>query len=181
MIEEYIYDDNLSSERLVTRFLTEGDATAWSEFFKDKEATELFPETFLSAGAEQTSGFWIDRQITRYDNKNFGLQALIDKSTQELIGQCGLLRQEVDKKEEVEVGYHILRKNWKKGYATEAAKLFIDYAFKNNITNSVVSIIDVRNVRSQRVAERNGLIRDRSTKWNGLDVYIYRINKPAEL
>ena len=53
----------------------------------------------------------------------------------------------------------------------------MDYAFQNNLTNSIISIIDIRNIRSQRVADKNGLTREKQTKWSEIDVYIYRIDK----
>jgi RimJ/RimL family protein N-acetyltransferase len=86
--------------------------------------------------------------------------------------------QEVDGVNEIEVGYHIFKKYWGLGYAPEAAKLFIDYAFQNELTDSVISIIDIRNIKSQRVAEKNGLKREKQTIWSGLEVHIYRIHRP---
>ncbi len=120
----------------------------------------------------------IETQLARYAENRFGLQALVNKSTNEFIGLCGLLAQEVDGINEIEVGYHILKKQWEQAYATEAAKLFIDYAFEHHLTLSVVSVIDVDNFKSQRVAEKNGLKIDKQTKWIGdEDVFIYRISK----
>lgn len=71
-----------------------------------------------------------------------------------------------------------MKKYWGQGYATEAAKIFIDYAFKKELTKSVISLIDVRNLGSQKVAEKNGLAIDKQIKWlDKEDVYIYRISK----
>ena len=173
------YNDQLTSERLVTRFLTLEDIPIWEEFFEDEEAVEFLflPSLGLNSNLE-ISAHMIEKQIARYAENRFGLQALINKSTNELIGICGLLAQEIDGINEIEVGYHILKKNWEQGYATEAAKLFINYAFENDLTSSVVSVIDVDNFKSQRVAEKNRLKIDKQTKWIGdEDVYIYRINK----
>ena len=85
--------------------------------------------------------------------------------------------QEVDRETEIEVGYHIFKRFWGQGFAPEAAKLFIDYAFKNNLSNSIISIININNIRSQQVAEKNGLVREKQTNWLDLNVYIYRIKK----
>lgn len=151
----------------------------WSAFFDDKESTEfLFLESLgLNSNLEIASHI-IEKQIIRYTENRFGLQVLINKSTNEFIGLCGLLTQDVNGVNEIEVGYHIFKKYWKQGFATEAAKLFIDYAFKNNLANSIISVIDVDNVKSRRVAEKNGLKIDKLTKWlNDEDVYIYRIEK----
>ncbi|MBA3663946.1 MAG: GNAT family N-acetyltransferase [Bacteroidetes bacterium] len=170
----YTYNDHLQSNRLSTRFLTAEDTEAWSHFFKDQEAVQYFPDLGISDPAERAT-HWIQKQLGRYHEKRFGLQALIDKKTNEFVGQCGLLLQEVDEITEVEVGYHIFKKYWGQGYAPEAAKLFLNYAFQNKFTESVISIIDIRNTKSQRVAEKNNLAREKQTRWNNLDVFIYRI------
>ena len=171
----YRYTDNLRSPRLSTRFLTAEDIPTWATHFNDKEATEFYlPD---DSPNEERARKWINWQLTRYRENRYGLQALIDKNSGTFIGQCGLLLQEVNGEKLIEVGYHIFRMHWGKGYAPEAAKLFIDYAFSNDITDSVVSIIDRGNVKSQRVAEKNGLFREKETNWLGMNVYIYRINK----
>ncbi len=171
------YKDHLESERLVTRFLTAEDAVAWNEFFQDKEAIELFPALFVVPGQDNGTP-WVARQLQRYQTNKLGLQALIEKTSGAFIGQCGLMVQEVDGIQEIEVGYHIFKRHWGHGYAPEAARIFIDFAFANGITSSVISIIDTRNSKSMRVAEKNGLRREKQTTWNGMNVYIYRISKP---
>jgi len=172
----YFYTDNLQSQRLVTRKITLNDIEEWSEFFKDKDAVKFLPNPDINSTIER-SAFWINKQLKRYQDNTYGLQALIDKETNQFVGQCGLLGQTIDGKEEIEIGYHIFKKHWGKGYAPEAAKLFIDYSFNNNITDSVISIIHIDNIKSQRVAEKNGLTREKQVKWSNLDVFIYRIKK----
>ena len=172
----YIYADHLETPRLTTRFLTKDDIRIWTDFFKDKDTVEFFPNYGYPTNKARSKS-WIEKQLLRYKEQRFGLQALIDKKTNELIGQCGLLIQDIDGKTELEVGYHIFKKYWGQGYAPEAAKLFIDYAFSNNLADSVTAIIDQRNSKSQRVADKIGMKRERETKWSGLDVYLYRLYK----
>ncbi len=105
------------------------------------------------------------------------MQAILLKDTGELLGLCGLLKQNVNGRDYVEVGYHFLKKHWGKGYAPEAAKMFISYAFKNNISDEIISIINVNNTRSQRVAQKNGLSSIKQEIWNGEDVYIFAVQK----
>jgi ribosomal-protein-alanine N-acetyltransferase len=176
MTPSYTYQDRLQTERLITRFLTDDDISPWANFFRDKEATE-FLSTFGHASCEDMSKFWLEKQLARYKEKRYGLQALIHKATGEFIGQCGLVAQKVEGVPEMEIGYHIFKRYWGQGYATEAARCFINYAFKNNLAPSVISIIDINNIKSQRVAEKNGLIRGKQSRWAHHDVYIYRIDK----
>ena len=174
MLKEYYYQDDLSSDRLRTRWLTEADVVPWAEFFKDPEAIALFP-TFGLNSMEERANHWIERQLTRYREHRYGLQMLVHKETGACIGQCGLMVQEVDGIRELEVGYHIFKKYWGHGYAPEAARLFLEFAFNHDLADSVISIIDIRNIKSMRVADKNGLRREKQTRWLDLDVFIYRV------
>jgi len=172
----YFYSDALKSERLVTRFLTEDDIIPWTSFCADEESIEFFPKLKLIT-PQQASEQWIRKQMDRYSENRYGLQAILHKQTGELIGQCGLLAQEVGERKELEVGYHVFKKFWGQGYAPEAAKAFITYAFQHNIVDSVISIIDVKNIKSQKVAEKNNLVQDTQLTWNEIEAFIYRIKK----
>jgi len=170
------YTDGLETERLITRFVTPDDAAAWVEYCSDPVATKF------SAIAGKTPGemaeFVIDVTIKRYADQKGGLQALISKETGELVGQCGLMIQEVDHKMEVEIGYHLLRKHWGKGYATEAAAKFRDYGFENNLADSLVSIIDPKNVASKNVATRNGMqLVATGVQFKGNEYELFRITR----
>lgn len=173
----YLYSDQLETERLITRYLTEADVPLWMEFFKDPEAIEFFP--FYKAMIPEASAIeWIDRQTARYVNRQYGMQALIEKSTGTLVGQCGLLAKEIDGIPEIEVGYSILKKYWGLGYAAEAARRFIDYAFDNNLVESVICTISPGNVKSIRVAEKNGLAFEKISPWLDMELCVYRLRKP---
>lgn len=139
-MDNYQYKDQLESEHLITRFLTFNDITTWKTFFEDKEGLAFLP-SFGMLSNEEASQSWVERQMKRYENNLFGLQLLIDKNTGNVIGQCGLLLQDVEGKKEIEVGYHILKQFRGNGFATEAAQLFIDYAFQNSLCKSIISII----------------------------------------
>lgn len=172
----YYYKDSLKSERLITHFLNLNYIKDWSDFFKEKEATKYFLPFDFNTN-EEIAEYWIKTQIKRYKENEYGLQAILDIETNEFIGQCGLLTQEVDDKKELEVGYHVMKKHWGKGFAPEAARLFIDFAFENNFTKSIISIIHKDNIKSQKVALKIGLTKEKETNWKGMDVYIYRIER----
>jgi len=105
------------------------------------------------------------------------MNVLIDKSTGQLVGQCGLLVQEVDGTEELEIGYSILPKFWNRGYATEAAKKCRDFAFINSYTDSLISIVHKENIKSEKVALKNGMLQTKQTVFKDMPVNIFRIDK----
>jgi len=171
-----MYLDGSETNRLFIRKLEFSDIAIWETFF-EKNNFLPFLGLDLTLNKKAQSKNWIERQLWRYENNKFGHHALIDKQTNKLIGQCGLLTQEIDDKIETEIGYHIIPEYWGKGYATEAAKKFRDFAFEKDLCNSLISIIDIRNIASQKVAEKNSMRKTKQVRYNSLDVYIYRIEK----
>jgi ribosomal-protein-alanine N-acetyltransferase len=83
----------------------------------------------------------------------------------------------VDGIDELEIGYHLIPRYWGNGYATESAGAFKEMGFENNLAESIISIIDVKNLSSQKVAQRNGMTKEARTKFIDMDVYIYRIQR----
>lgn len=57
---------------------------------------------------------------------------------------------------EIEIGWRINRKSWGKGYATEAAKVILQYALEDLDVKEIVADIDKFNIGSIRVAEKLG-------------------------
>ena len=176
IMQKYKYQDNLETERLTTRFIRKEDDVVWTPFFEDKDTNEFIPDFGLKTSLERAQ-HWIERQLNRYKEQKYGHQFLIDKSSKQIVGQCGLLMQDIDGIQELEVGYHIFKQHWGKGYAPEAAQMFRDYGLKNNLSDSIISVIATGNIKSQKVAMKNGMQNEKQTKWMGKDVFIFRITK----
>lgn len=167
---------SFQTKRLLIRNLTMDDVEPWLEFLQGENSLEFLPFTGPTI---EHSKKWIEKQLNRYKDDGHGLMALVDKDTGRMVGQCGLLKQEIDGNVEIEIGYHIVPVFRGKGYATEAAIAFKKLAFKKKMAASIISIIHVDNIKSQKVAERNGMKRDYITRDLKLikDVphYVYRI------
>lgn len=167
----------ISTARLEFRLLTPEDFSLCLPFFQDPRTHQYWDVGGKDAHTLCTE--WSDKQRWRYEHGKGGAQVLIEKRTGALVGWCGLLVQQVDGREEVEVGYSLLPAYWGKGYASEAARRCIALAFENGLAESIISIIQVHNIPSQRVAERNGLARERQTTYQGNPVFLYRIARSA--
>ncbi len=170
------YLEPKDTERLHLRPLSLDDVPLLQPFYEDPRTTLYFPAA-SKAGSNQAD-ILIRKQLGRYLSDSYGLHALIEKDSGTFIGICGLLLQYVDGEEELEIGYHLLPEYWGKGFATEAATFFKEYAFNHNLAPSVISIIQVDNTASQNVATRNGMKIDSSMRFGGMDVYVYRIFNP---
>ena len=172
------YPFHSKSDRLDIRPLVQADWKDWIHFMNDDVAIKYFP-AFRVEEAEKNAKNWINKQLDRYRNGQFGMLALIDRQSGEFVGQCGLLTQEVDGVLELEIGYSLIRKHWGKGYATEAAQFLKQWVFKQGITKTIISIIKTDNEDSKGVALKNGMIPSTELVWKDLDVVIYRVNNPS--
>ena len=160
------------TERLAFRELREDDFDNLCKILKDEETMYAYAGAFDDAMVHE----WLDRQIARYKAYGFGAWAVVLKESGEMIGQCGLTMQEWNGEQVLEVGYLFRREFWHKGYATEAARACMDYAFDVLHAKEVCSIIRDTNIPSQNVARRNGM-----TKLPGVMVKHYRgVEMPHE-
>src|SRR4051812_3539246 len=96
------YTDKLQSPRLITRFLTPDDFAIWREYCYDPIATRF--TSIPGKSPEELAQFFIDRTLLRYAEGRFGGQVLLSKETGEFIGLCGLLLQDVNGVNEIEIG-----------------------------------------------------------------------------
>lgn len=173
----------LETQRLTLREMRLDDVDDLLAVFSDPEAMRFYPKPF----DRQMTQVWIERNIQRYTQSGFGLWALILKENGKLIGDCGLLVQEVDGVEEIEIGYHVRRDLWGRGLATEAAQACRDYGF-NQLgyhrlvsLNRLVSLIHPDNIASRRVAEKNGMKLIKEIIWRDKPTCVYAIEHETNI
>ena len=163
------------TERLRFRMLLENDFDTWIDLFKYEDVGKFLGMADIQTPEEQCQK-WFEIIRNRYENDLGGMNVLMDKDTGEFIGQCGLLIQEVDSIRELEIGYSILPKFWNQGYATEAARKCKEYAFQHHFADSIISIIHINNIQSEKVARKNGMFLDKQTVFKEMPVNIFRVN-----
>lgn len=162
------------SHRLHFRKITPADFESWLPFYHNANSTKYWdglPSDPLIACQQQ-----FDRIFERYENNEGGMNALISKKNNKLIGICGLLAQVVDSERELEIGYSILPEFWLKGFAFEAAEKCKYFAFEKGYSKTLISIIHIDNIPSQKVAQKNGMYLDKTTSYKNNPVRIYRID-----
>jgi RimJ/RimL family protein N-acetyltransferase len=163
----------LATDRLLLREFALQDVEGLLAVLGDPVAMEFYPAALDRQGVED----WVARNMQRYQRDGHGLWAMVLRGSDELIGDCGCIMQEVEGKNEIEVGYHVRRDLWGNGYATEAARTSMEYAFTSLGAARVISMIRPGNKQSRRVAEKNGLTREKIIFWRGFDHCIYTKNK----
>ncbi|MEC7771626.1 MAG: GNAT family N-acetyltransferase [Bacteroidota bacterium] len=160
---------------MIFRKLEESDFEDWLPFYHNPKSTQYWQG--LPTNPVEACRTQFDRVFERYDNDLGGMNALILKESRELVGICGLLVQTVDNVKELEIGYSVLPNFWLQGFAFEAAKKCKEFAFENNLADSLISIIHVDNLPSQKVALKNGMLLDKTTTYKNNPVHIFRVNQ----
>lgn len=160
---------NLETNRLILRPFTLEDAGPIFAVIGDPIAMQYYPRSFTREDAVE----WIERNLRWYENGEYGLLAVVLKSGGEVIGDCGLSWQLADGQPVLELGYHLRRDHWGNGYASEAARACMDYAFRKLAIEKLVSLIRAENTPSRRVAERNGMREERQVMHNGRPHLMY--------
>jgi RimJ/RimL family protein N-acetyltransferase len=161
----------MKTERLILRRMTKDDTKNLMEIFSDPVAMRYYPST----KSEGETLEWIEWTQKNYDQYGVGLWIVEDKVTGEFLGQCGIVPQEVDGVIEMEIGYLFVRRVWGNGYATEAALACKNYGFEQLKLNRMVSLPDINNIPSTKVAERIGMQEMKTiNKW-GKKVFVYSV------
>jgi RimJ/RimL family protein N-acetyltransferase len=164
----------LETQRLLLREFLPDDIDALAAVLSDSETMRYYPAVLDRAGVAA----WIERNRRRYADAGHGLWAMVLKSSGEVVGDCGLTRQTVDGAGEIEIGYHVRRDLWGRGYAPEAALACQGYGFGRLGTDRLISLIRPENLPSRRVAEKTGLSLWKEVMWRNLPHCVYVIRRP---
>lgn len=143
----------IDSERLYLRELTKEDKGELMKVLCDEESMQYYPHPFSEDKVEK----WIDWNIESYRIYKHGLWAVILKEGELLIGDCGITMQQIEDELVPELGFHINKNYCNNGYATEAARACVHYAFTKLKYSRLYSYTSADNTPSQKVAKKVGM------------------------
>ncbi len=90
-----------------------------------------------------------------YKKFGYGRWLVVLKETNESIGWYGLKNQ-LEDLGIIDLGYRFMKKYWGNGYATEAAKVCLDWGFREAGMNEIIGRVAIGNAASDRVLEKLG-------------------------
>ena len=146
----------LVTERLRVRLWTEADRAAFRRMNADPRVMKFFPSTL----SEAESDALLARIQAHQAEHGFTFWAVEDKATGSLAGLTGLARVAFDAPFTpcVEIGWRFLPEYWGTGYALEAARSVMGYAFKVLELPEVVAFTTETNLPSQGLMRRLGML-----------------------
>jgi RimJ/RimL family protein N-acetyltransferase len=148
----------LETDRLLMREWQEGDLKPFAEMGQDPDVMRYFPKQMSQEDAKQ----FIAKSNLFLQQKGFTLWATTVKESGQFAGFVGLAEPSYQTHFTpcVEIGWRLAKRFWGHGYATEAAKRVLKYAFEDLNLPEIVSFTSVLNAPSMKVMERIGMSRD---------------------
>jgi RimJ/RimL family protein N-acetyltransferase len=149
----------LSTPRLRLRPWREDDLAPFAALNADQQVMAHFPAPLTREESDAVAA----RIRARMDEQGWGLWAVEVKGADAFIGFTGLMHPAFEAffTPCTEVGWRLARHAWGHGFATEAAKASLAYAFGTLGLSEVVAMTALGNTRSLAVMERLGMRRDR--------------------
>lgn len=176
----------LRTERLLLRGWRAGDLEPFAALNADSEVMEHFPATLTRAQSDAMA----DRVRAHLTEHGWGLWAVEVVDGPAFVGFVGLARPafEAHFTPAVEIGWRLARPAWGYGYAPEAGRAVLSYAFAELGLDEVVSFTSVGNANSRRVMEKLGLTHDPADDFDHPNLpadsplrrhVLYRIRRPG--
>ena len=92
----------------------------------------------------------LERHMSYDEYMRTSLWAVVRKEDDLFLGDCGVVLQPIEDRTELEIGYHILRREWGRGYATESARGALDRGFAMGVAEAY-AVVRPENHRSLAV------------------------------
>ena len=148
----------LSTPRLLLRQWRDEDLTPFAALNADPEVMRYFASPLTRTQSDQFAA----SVYATIDRQGWGLWAVEIKAGAPFIGFVGLSRPgfKAHFTPTVEVGWRLHQAHWGHGYATEAARAALTFAFERLMLAEVVSFTATVNEPSWRVMQRLGMSRD---------------------
>ena len=146
----------LNTPRLLLRQWKKSDYSAFAEMNSNSKVMEYFPNKLT----ETESNEFAAKISNLISERGWGLWAVEKKDTHEFIGFTGLHEtySELSFSPAIEIGWRLSDKFWGNGYATEAAKKVLAFAFEHLQLAEIVSFTSLTNIKSQEVMKRINMI-----------------------
>ncbi len=151
MNSNYIFE----TEHLGFRRWNEDDKIPFAKMNANKNVMKFFPEIL----SKEQSDELVDKINNNFNEYGFGLWAVEKKETQQFIGFIGFSMATFKSffTPCIEIGWRLDNKHWNKGYATEGAKVCLEYGFNNLGIDRIYSFTAQLNIPSINVMKKLGL------------------------
>jgi len=143
----------LTTDRLILRQLTHHDAEAMTAIFGSPEVLRFLNNDPVDT-REKAIGM-IDWLAQNYQDQRGIDWGITRRADDRMIGMCGLYDWDRENRH-IDLGYHIVPAEWGKGFASEAARALITWAFDRLDVHRIQADCTAGNDASERVMIKCG-------------------------
>ena len=156
------------TERLLVRHYTINDGENFFLLNGDQEIMRYI----RPAKTREEAGLFLTEIIKKYDeDPAAGRWAAVDKQTGVFVGSFAFIP--IEGREEMQLGYALLKQSWGKGYATELTIAGLQYVFTKTDLAEVFAVTEVLNTASQKVLLKTGFTLYRTYEEETKDLFQY--------
>ena len=177
----------LFSKRLALTPLAPGDVDLCLQMFTDPAVVRYAGGLLSNAAIRKEMSNW----TRRGGNGCVGIWCVADRESGEKYGTAALLPMPIDEDDtdfslvvpgqmpdaEIEIGYFLKRSAWGHGFATEACRRLLQFAFEQSPLQEVVATLEEENVASRNVLGKAGFTCNGTRRCYGEDGPDFRITR----
>jgi RimJ/RimL family protein N-acetyltransferase len=123
----------------------------------------------------------IGRVQERWERLGYAWWTLFERQTGDAIGAACLQHLANEEGAPLEIGWRLRPDKQGKGYATEAGRAILRFAFRKVGADEVLAVAHPDNVSSRKVMERLGMTDEGIETHYGQPCIVYRIERPANI
>jgi ribosomal-protein-alanine N-acetyltransferase len=177
----------LKTDRLFLRPLVQNDWEMALETFMDPEVMKFVADV----SSEEALAEEMKAAIRRGAGGRIGVWCVLQRETGEKLGTAILLPLPIEEDDtdwslvqedrypdaDIEVGYILKRSAWGNGYATEACRRLVQFAFEETELDEIVAVTDPRNAASEKVLRKCGFRDDGLRRAYAEECSAFRISR----
>jgi RimJ/RimL family protein N-acetyltransferase len=164
---------SLVTERLYLRPFEESDLDELSAMYSDPEVRRYLSSGILN---REESKVRLRRMIDHWQLHSYGIWAVFLKEDGRFVGRCGVAYQHDCGAPEL--AYAFVRSSWGKGYATEAARAAVEYAFKEIKLPRIIALAVAENLGSRNVMRKLGMTFEKAAPCGGHEAMRHSLENP---
>ena len=159
----------LRSERLSLVPLQDTDAAVLHRIYQSEGVLRYFPNP-VPPPLKKVKRF-IAEQADHWEKYGYGNWGILLAGGNQIAGWAGL--QYLPELHETEAGFLLDKPFWGLGYASEAARLSLEFAARELQLDHIIALVHPENLASRRVIEKNGFLYAETIHLWGIDLMRY--------
>lgn len=138
------------SDTIIIREFTPGEISLFSALFDNLNVTQYLP---YQTPEQYRKMFY--KALEDYKEGPFSRWGIFNTLDNDFVGMC-LARHFADIPSQLEIGYTLSERYWRKGIATEVCRALVNYCFSHTDKKEVVAVTALDNIGSRKVLIKAG-------------------------